>query len=414
MLIYRLRMLTEFADVFCKGKCRVILIVIVIEVYVKILFVTYSRAMLGANRSMLNLILDLRERYGVCCEVLASDVNDGNLTEELEKEQIAYYCMPMKHWVVPTKQSLRYLRGLSTWIKNGWNIRNIQKSLQLESYDLIYSNNSTVQTGAYLAYSAKKPHIWHVREFGNLDYNIAFNFLPRYVNRWFRRASQIITVSHSLEEYIAASYAKNARIATVYNGVVKEMPARKIWHDKDSIEFCYVGALQEGKNQIELLKAANGLLQAGYERFHINFVGNGTSYKEKLEKYVSEHQLEKYVTFWGYQKDVGQILKNMDVGIICSRAEAFGRVTCEYMEYSMPVIGANVAGTAEIIEEQKTGYLYNLGEIEDLSNKMILFMEQQSLIASMGTCAYEKVCRDYTVKSNTDSVYQIIKRVINE
>lgn len=46
--------------------------------------------------------------------------------------------------------------------------------------------------------------------------------------------------------------------------------------------------------------------------------------------------------------------KKIDVELVCSRSEAFGRVTIESMMSSNPVIGANTGGTKELIIEGLT------------------------------------------------------------
>lgn len=383
------------------------------EIKLKILFITYSRSMLGANRSMVNLIADLKRRYHIDSFVLMGNVEDGNLTEILQDKNIPYAICPMKHWVVSEEKPFRLLRGLSTWMKNSRNIKNIKKTINLKEYDLIYTNNSTVQTGAYLAFQEKKPHIWHIREFGKLDYNIVFNYPDKIVNKWFRRADRIITVSKSLEEYVSSNYARGAYIQTIYNGVIDdEMIRERDFQVKDIYHFCCVGALQSGKNQMELLEAAKILLESGEKRFHIDLIGDGAEYKEKLQEYVAENSLQEFVTFWGYQSDVPELLKSMDVGVICSKAEAFGRVTCEYMAASMPVIGSREGGTAEIVIENENGFLYHPGVVSELADYMRQLIEHPDLIEKYGKNAKEYVAQNYTIRKNTDEIYKVISQLV--
>lgn len=113
---------------------------------------------------------------------------------------------------------------------------------------------------------------------------------------------------------------QGADIQIIYNGVIddktimdREFRAKCIYH------FCCVGALQSGKNQMELLEATKILLESGEKRFHIDLIGDGTDYKEKLQEYVDKNSLQEFVTFWGYRSNVPELLKSMDVGVICSK-----------------------------------------------------------------------------------------------
>ena len=378
----------------------------------KILFVTYSRSMFGANLCMVNLIMDLKQRYQVDSFVLMSDVEDGNLSEVLQEKGVPYSICPMKHWVISQDKSLQYLRGLSTWLKNNHNIRNIKKKINLKDVDLVYTNSSTVQTGAYLAYQAKKPHIWHIREFGKLHYHIVFSYPDRIVNKWFRRADRVITVSKSLAEYVGSNYGKGANIRTIYDGVLDDTILEdKEFEKKPLYHFCCVGVLQSGKNQMELLEAAKIMKESSEKRFHIDLIGDGTGYKEELQKYVADNSLQEYVTFWGHRNDVPELLKSMDVGVICSKSEAFGRVTCEYMAASMPVIGTREGGTAEIVVENENGFLYQPGSASELADYMRQLIEHPDLIEEYGKNAKEHVVQNYTIRKNTDEIYKVIKQI---
>ena len=52
----------------------------------------------------------------------------------------------------------------------------------------------------------------------------------------------------------------------------------------------------------------------------------------------------------------------MDILLMFSYAEGFGRVTVEAMSFGVPVIGFNNAGTTEIIKDKRNGYLFNTKE----------------------------------------------------
>lgn len=65
-----------------------------------------------------------------------------------------------------------------------------------------------------------------------------------------------------------------------------------------------------------------------------------------------------------------ELRKTMDLELICSRSEAFGRVTIEAMLHSIPVIGANSGGTPELIIDKENGLLFQYGDIDELVDKI--------------------------------------------
>ena len=377
----------------------------------RILFVTYCRAMLGANLAMIQLIKGLKDQYGVESYVLMWDVEDGDLDKELDHMGIPYLIHPMKAWVVSSDAKCKKLRGFKAYIKNKKYISQIIKKLEGERFDLIYSNNSTIQIGADIAKKLNLKHIWHVREYGKKHYNIEFSYPKNIVKNKFDSAAAVITVSKSLEQYVKENISASAKTVCIYDGVSSNKPIRTMWNNDKILQFCYVGVLQEGKNQLELLKASNLLIQKGITDFHVTLVGEGSEYEKLLKDYCSENHLENYIAFAGYSNNVLEILDSMDVGIICSKSEAFGRVTVEYMLSSMPVIGAIGSGTSELIIHEETGYLYPGGEEDKLAEYMYRMIEQRDLLGKMGQQAYIRAKENFTSEKNTDRIYQLIKNL---
>ena len=110
---------------------------------------------------------------------------------------------------------------------------------------------------------------------------------------------------------------------------------------------------------------------------------------QKNEKEIKDGKLTGKVVspiiMTGYVKDVKQMLADMDVGIIASEYEGFGLVTVEYMLHGLPVIGFNDGGTAEIIENNKTGYLFDsVDELADYMEKLISDRHESEKMGELG------------------------------
>lgn len=378
----------------------------------RILFVTYCRAMLGANRSLVQLMIDLREQYDVDPYVLMPAVEDGSLHEELDRLKIPYFIHPMKAWVISENAKFRRLRGIKACIENKKYLKEITDRIEDKRFDLIYSNNSTIQIGADLAKKMKLPHIWHVREYGKADYHIIFSYAPKAVKAKFDAAAAVIAVSKGIESYIKKSISPSAKTICIYNGIYSRKPLRKDWNEDQKLNFCYVGALQDGKNQLELLKAVDALLREKITDFHVTLVGEGGDYERELKEYCNRNTLDSYVTFAGYCCNAMELLDGMDVGVICSQNEAFGRVTVEYMLSSMPVIGANGSGTGEIIQHDKNGYLYQGGEVDQLAGYMKKMIMDRDVLKEKGQNAYVYAQENFTSERTAEQVYQVIKQSV--
>lgn len=65
-----------------------------------------------------------------------------------------------------------------------------------------------------------------------------------------------------------------------------------------------------------------------------------------------------------------EIRKNVDIEIVSSKQEAFGKITVEAMMGQIPVIGSNSGGTKELIKHNQNGLLFESGNADDLAKKI--------------------------------------------
>lgn len=78
-------------------------------------------------------------------------------------------------------------------------------------------------------------------------------------------------------------------------------------------------------------------------------------------------KINSQVKFFGLLRDMNALRREMDIGVVVSKSEAFGRVTIEGMLSGMIMIGANIGGTAELIKDKITGYLYSHDSVDELA-----------------------------------------------
>ena len=108
-----------------------------------------------------------------------------------------------------------------------------------------------------------------------------------------------------------------------------------------------------------------------------------------LKKYIAENELDDYVVFHGHVKEIDPLLSEMHLGLMCSRDEAFGRVTVEYMMHGMPVIASNSGANPEIVKDNVNGFIYTLYNADELAEKIYKFANEPDLLKQMGETAYE-------------------------
>ncbi|MCM1063458.1 MAG: glycosyltransferase family 4 protein [Eubacterium sp.] len=375
------------------------------NVPLKVLYVTHYGDLYGANRSMLDMILELRSKYHIIPCVLLN--RHGDLEKELQRNGIEYIYGRYYACAVPDNgKILVYIKRMIKRVIRIGSYAAIIKKLS-NDFDIVHSNSSVVDIGYYISRKFHRTHIWHIREFGWEDCNLVQIDGIRKIKERYENADCVIAVSNAVKKKIAGIDEK-AVVDVVYDGVkIPERYEKKICADH-KVHFCIVGAVYKNKNQMEAVKAVNELVKRGYDDFSLHIIGDGDAKGELfvLKKYIEENHLEKYVELTGYRYDVEMLLRTMDIGIMSSYKEAFGRVTIEYMSNYMPVIGTVSGGTKELVRNGDNGFLYNLGNPMDLMEKMERFINEPHLIKDMGLRARDFSER-FSAGINAHKIYRI-------
>jgi L-malate glycosyltransferase len=108
-------------------------------------------------------------------------------------------------------------------------------------------------------------------------------------------------------------------------------------------------------------------------------VGDGPE-KEKAEQQVRALGLQEKVIFFGNSSEIDQILAYSDLFLLPSETESFGLAALEAMAWSVPVISSNSGGLPEVNIHGKSGYLSNVGDVNDMSNNAIKIVENDTVL----------------------------------
>ena len=101
----------------------------------------------------------------------------------------------------------------------------------------------------------------------------------------------------------------------------------------------------------------------------------------------------------------------MDIELVCSKSEAFGRVTIEAMLAGIPVIASNTGGTIELIEHKQNGLLYNYGDVQQLSEMILTLVNDEQLKVKLVENA-SRFAEKFTIERTAREVYNFFEEVV--
>lgn len=380
-----------------------------------------NNATSGAFLSMTNLALQLNQLGVETIIVIPPDgpfVGPGDGEAILKEKGLRYYVVPSISWVVPgwfPSSMLVSLGQIKRILKNKVYARELTKILKAEHVDLVHINTSYSYFGAFAAKRAGIPYVWHIREFLEEDQGNRFYF-PRYSHRLMSRASLVIAISNSIYEKYSKVITKE-KIKVIYNGIDTEqfyMPGRHIFKDSQ-ITLCYVGGLSELKGTDDLIEACRLLNARGYkDSYRLLIAGRGNeAYEAQLRDRINQYELDN-IEMLGFRTDVPQVMEQADVSIVTSRCEAFGRVTVEAMLTGNLVLGADSAGTKELLQDGKLGVLYECGNPESIKEQVIFIIENRDSLTDKADVARTYMREHMSARKNAENIYREYRRILGE
>lgn len=379
-----------------------------------ILFVTYTAGMYGANICLLHMMKDLRDRYGVTPYVLM--IEEGDLSAKCREEGIQVIIENYHNWRTRNTDLFSMMKGYVK-VRINWLLGyKIAKKIKNLAIDCVHSNSTLFDMGYILSKYLQVPHVWHLREYGLEDYNLHYLYPYKKISDEFLHSENCIAISKDIYTHYTEKLRLSdpKRTEVIYDGVDIPEEYEKMYLQDGRVHFCVCGLLSPGKNQVNVIEACKMLADCR-DKFRVHFLGSSTNgYDAELRRLVVSSGLEDVIVFHGYVNNPHEVLRAMDVGIMPSKREAFGRVTIEYMLNYMPVIGAATGGTKELIDEKCSGKLYDVDDVKQLSQNMRYCIKHSEWIQTYGQSARKYAVEKFSLDKNTDKVFSIYEKILKK
>jgi FkbM family methyltransferase len=367
---------------------------------------SHGATLAGAERSLLELTSNLISKYGAVCTVVLPE--KGALQAKLEDLGVATIVCDY-HWWAAWEQS--QIEPLSQLLPDSYaRIAALQPALQDISPDIILSSTIVYPWGAITALNLEIPHIWWVKEFGELDYGLEFYYTFQQTLKTIKESSNYVVVNS--DALFNAFYADmdQQKCTVAYNNVTHPPIIANIkpyYYFQDSLKLAIAGNIMSTKGQDDAINAVIRLIEQGYDVELCLLGGTSTPFASKLIELVKTKHAEERIHFLGFIDSIYKVIEQADVCLTCSKKEAFGRVTAEAMLQGKPVIGTNTGGTAELLEDGVDGFLYSPGNVDELIQKILYFIHHPEKVREFGEHAKKEILLKLETKPADKIIYTI-------
>lgn len=331
---------------------------------INVLIICHDHGMSGANRSLADWLADIDGRALNPIIVLPRHNED---TERIFadlgcKIYIGNYRFDIYHFSsVAFSRKIKDIIGhFVSLLTNRMVIRALEQIIKAESIDIIHTNSYSCLIGAQLAKRSGLPHVWHIREFMDIDHEI--RHFSQSLVRQLSAKSTAIFISDVLAEY----HLKRVEFkdySIIYNKVAyREHPRKRSFMDDGVCRLLIAGTIQPGKGQDQAIAAVLRLKEKGYP---VELVICGQKNSDYIDWQIDGSN-SPTIQYLGLRSDMDSIRQGIDIALICSKYEAFGRVTVEAMYHRNLVVASNCGCNKKLVAEGSTGFLYEWGNIDNL------------------------------------------------
>jgi glycosyltransferase involved in cell wall biosynthesis len=156
----------------------------------------------------------------------------------------------------------------------------------------------------------------------------------------------------------------------------------------ENIVYLFVGRLDVDKGILELVEAYSEVSKK-VSNTSLWLVGPAETDIDVLQDLIKKLNI-KSILFMPYTTVPETFMAAADVFCLPSRREGFGTVIIEAAACGIPAIGSRIYGLTDAIVDEETGFLVDMGNINALSDKMILLGSDDSLRERLGNTAMKR------------------------
>lgn len=174
----------------------------------------------------------------------------------------------------------------------------------------------------------------------------------------------------------------------------------------EDIVVLSIGELNRNKNQKVIIQA---IKEIGDKRLHYIICGKGNQ-RDELEKLVEKLGLKEKIHFLGYRKDVVDICSQSDIYVMPSYREGLPVSSLEAMYCGLPLVTSNIRGLCDVMENGKTGYMYEPDDWRGIAQGIKELMNNPELRKQMGG-RNRKIVIPFCLEQTKKEVVDLIKEL---
>ncbi|MEI2633277.1 MULTISPECIES: N-acetyl-alpha-D-glucosaminyl L-malate synthase BshA [Bacillus] len=291
----------------------------------------------------------------------------------------------------------------------------IAEVAERENLDIIHAHYALPHAVcAYLAKQMLKRNIGivttlHGTDITVLGYDPSLKDLIRFA---IEASDRVTAVSSALAAETYDLIKPEKKIETIYNFIDERVYLKKntaVIKEKHGIlpdekVVIHVSNFRKVKRVQDVIRVFRNI--AGKTKAKLLLVGDGPE-KSTACELVRKYGLENQVLMLGNQDRVEELYSISDLKLLLSEKESFGLVLLEAMACGVPCIGTNIGGIPEVIKNNVSGFLVDVGDVAAATASAMRILEDEQLSKRFTEAAMEMLKNEFSSQKIVSQYEQI-------
>jgi glycosyltransferase involved in cell wall biosynthesis len=342
----------------------------------------HSNSLAGAERLHLDLLDDLDRKDFDTLTILPN--YDGLLDSKLLEKNRQFIKIDGLEWW--TNKTFSNINEFSE--RQRVPLRDAEFQINKFDPDFIVTHTGVIPHGALIAKKLRIAHIWFLHEFLDIDHGLHIP-LGRENFAKFVEDSSLHVIANSkstLAHFFPDRRTILNNVCYMYPRITNENLTQKKTNKMFTIGI--VASFQVGKGHEILFKAIQRLDLE--QKFKLRVIGDGSEDdRKRLNDIVKKLDIENIVEFAGAMESITDIYADLDLVVVPSLFESFGRVGIEAIKLRIPVIYSNSGGMPEYMQDGVSGLSFIPGDDLDLRDKILQVVNNPKLQSMLTETAFK-------------------------
>ena len=292
-------------------------------------------------------------------------------------------------------------------------VRQINDLINQHDIDVVHTHD--FRYNLYGLYCARKKSIPVISTVHGWIANDLKGKLYRLIDKiQLRFFDHIVSVSARTAGLLKKAWINNKKLTIISNALKTEqyLPdkqnnafRKELDASDNTLLIANIGRLSPEKGQLAFLQAGLAVYQQN-PNIKLILIGIGPD-ETILQDFVQQNNMQDYVVFAGFRKDMIDIYNSIDLVVQSSYTEGMPNVVLEALLMEVAVIATDVGGTAEVLQDQKTGLLIQAGDHDELVKQIQLFVSQPDKLRGMARQGRSHMLQDFSHTNRVTKLSQV-------